>query len=329
MNNDIPIIQTKFIDIDPIPPSFLAPLEEDYMQTKLYNIDNRTSGFILGCVYTVVVLVSMLFGGYVFAPIENKLLLSLLVNIVAFTVVYLFSLFFQNASVSDLFWFIAPLGFAWYWFQDSGATDITSVMSLIVTTVYSFRHFVMYCRKFKGLSREDPKHSEIRRHVKGNSILYWAISYLYSHAYKGLLNFAGLVPLHYVFYSEQPGTLRVLIIGFATSMVGIIIQAISEDELLRWKKQHPQKLLDSGLWKYSRHPNYFGEFLFWLGLYFIVLSCDATKYWWTIGGPVAIMLHLAFPAALLSEIYLSRHKLGYRDYMDMVSRFMFAPRSFT
>ena len=79
-------------------------------------------------------------------------------------------------------------------------------------------------------------------------------------------------------------------------------------------------VLDRGLWRYTRHPNYFGDFCVWWGLYCVALSCGAL--WWSAIGPAIMTVFLIkFSGVGLLEKSLRRSKPGYEDYVTRTNAF--------
>src|SRR6185295_9078591 len=79
----------------------------------------------------------------------------------------------------------------------------------------------------------------------------------------------------------------VLWLGAAVWAVGLAFETIGDRQLAAFKAapENRGRIMDRGLWRYTRHPNYFGDFLVWWGLYLVALSAGA---WWTIVGPLVM-----------------------------------------
>ena len=83
-------------------------------------------------------------------------------------------------------------------------------------------------------------------------------------------------------------------------------------------------MLDTGLWRYTRHPNYFGDFCVWWGLFLVALALGAP--WWTAAGPLLMsVLLLRVSGVALLERSLSRRKPGYEEYVRRTSAFFPRP----
>jgi steroid 5-alpha reductase family enzyme len=103
---------------------------------------------------------------------------------------------------------------------------------------------------------------------------------------------------------------------------GFFFEAVADQQLQRFRRvRKPGQVLDKGLWRYSRHPNYFGEALLWWGLGLFAL--DVPYGWLALGGPAILtwLLLRVSGVAMLDEL-LRRTKPGYDDYIHRTSAFL-------
>jgi steroid 5-alpha reductase family enzyme len=112
-------------------------------------------------------------------------------------------------------------------------------------------------------------------------------------------------------------------LGIAAALAGIAIEAIADAQLTRFRgnSANQDTVLDSGLWSWSRHPNYFGDFLMWWGFFVIAVAGGAG--WWIILGPVvmgALLIH--YSGARLMEDTIAQRRPGYADYVRRTSLFV-------
>ena len=121
--------------------------------------------------------------------------------------------------------------------------------------------------------------------------LYWPISFFGIHLLPTVFVFLGCLPLYPALASAAPPrTLGIWdLIAALVTVLAIWYEMTADNQLRRFLLSRKTKgqLLKSGLWAYSRHPNYFGEVLFWWGLYLFGVAADRT-YYWTIIGPISI-----------------------------------------
>ena len=107
---------------------------------------------------------------------------------------------------------------------------------------------------------------------------------------------------------------------------GVLFEAVADWQLARFKSNpaHKGLVMDQGLWRFSRHPNYFGEFCVWWGIYLLALS---TQTWWAIASPV-LMSFLLFKVSgvTLQEETIAERRPGYKDYIARTNAFFPGPQ---
>ena len=130
-------------------------------------------------------------------------------------------------------------------------------------------------------------------------------------------------PLLLAQISPIPNTLTLLdVIGVIVWIIGFYFESVGDAQLARFKSNpgNKGKLLNIGLWAYTRHPNYFGDAAQWWGYYLIALSAGG---WWTIFSPILMTLLLVKVSGVgLLEKTLAKTKPGYQVYMQTTSAFV-------
>jgi len=114
--------------------------------------------------------------------------------------------------------------------------------------------------------------------------------------------------------------------GAAIALFGIVFETIADWQVARWRAQHPPSgaVLDRGLWRYSRHPNYFGECCVWWGIGLIAVAAGA---WWALVSPLLMtVLLLRVTGVTLLETDLRNRKPAYREYVARTNAFFPGPR---
>lgn len=109
--------------------------------------------------------------------------------------------------------------------------------------------------------------------------------------------------------------------GFTLWLAGMFFEVVGDHQLSRFRRrpQSADAVLDTGLWRYTRHPNYFGEALLWWGFYLFALSAGA---WWAIVSPLLMtFLLLRVSGVVMLEKDISRRRPAYRDYVRRTNAF--------
>jgi steroid 5-alpha reductase family enzyme len=114
-------------------------------------------------------------------------------------------------------------------------------------------------------------------------------------------------------------------LGIALWLVGWVFESVGDWQLTRFKADpaNAGAVMDRGLWRYTRHPNYFGDFCVWWGFYLLALGAGA---WWTIIGPVLMsFLLLRVSGVTLLERHIGKRRPAYDDYVRRTNAFFPGP----
>ena len=150
-------------------------------------------------------------------------------------------------------------------------------------------------------------------------------------AFQGFAAWAILLPSLFFFYKNDPSPSYLTIIGIWVWLAGFLIEAIADRQKLEFRRDMNNKWIDSGLWAYSRHPNYFGEVLCWVGLYlFAFASLVPAERLFGLLSPILIAFLLLFVTGIPILERLADKKWGrfrdYRDYKRRTSAFVPLPK---
>ena len=181
--------------------------------------------------------------------------------------VFLFSFRLDNSSVYDPYWSVAPLPIFVYWATEAQTLGPRAGLVFAVSAFWGARLTWNFLRGWPGLRHEDWRYQDLRR-VTGRA--YWLVSLSGIHLFPTLMVFLGCLGAWPAVVHDAPlGALDVL--GAAVAFAGGLIEAVADRQLRDYvlAKQAGEDvpaIMDRGLWAWSRHPNYFGEILFWWGL---------------------------------------------------------------
>jgi len=230
---------------------------------------------------------------------------------------WLFSVYKRNVTVVDSMWSLFfLLATIVYIFHENGLTD-RNILLIGMVLIWSIRLSVYLSWRNRG-PHEDHRYQAIRRN---NEPHFWLKSLYIVFGLQAVLAWIVSLPLLGISVSSAP--LNWLdIAGFALWFAGFAWETIADWQLTRFKAQaaNQGRVLNSGLWRYSRHPNYFGECLLWWGLYLMALGAGA---WWSIIGPLLMtLLLLKVSGVALLEKDIGERRPGYADYMRRTNAFI-------
>lgn len=151
-------------------------------------------------------------------------------------------------------------------------------------------------------------------------------SYLQVFLLQGALAYLVALAVVRINLTTPPGLNWLDALGAAVWLKGFLWEAVADWQLLRHQRDPARRgsVLDSGLWRYSRHPNYFGEALQWWGVWLLALSVPGQ--WWTVASPLTITFLLRYVSGVpMLERALAERVPGYRDYQRRTSPFVPLP----
>jgi steroid 5-alpha reductase family enzyme len=229
----------------------------------------------------------------------------------------------ENTSIVDIFWGSGFVAIAWAaYLLGDGSSDRRLLLALLVT-IWGLRLTVHLASRNLG-SGEDYRYAAMRRRhgdrwpVRSLFVVFWL---------QGALMWIVSLPVQVAMDDPTPVGLGALDwAGTAVWAVGLAFEAIGDWQLARFKADPANrgKVMDRGLWRYTRHPNYFGDFCVWWGIWLVALATGSA--WWTAVGPVVMsVLLIRVSGAALLERGLVKRREGYADYIARTSAFLPLP----
>ncbi len=242
-----------------------------------------------------------------------------LVILVLMTLLWLVSLKTRNAGIADIFWGTGFVIAAWVYFAHTPeGSPVRRWLLALLVTLWGLRLSAHIFRRNAGKG-EDFRYRKWRE--EGGSQWWWR-SYFTVFLLQGLLMWIISAPLLAAQWAAGPVRLQWLdYAATAAWVVGFLFEAISDWQLLRFKADPANhgKVLRTGLWRYSRHPNYFGDAVQWWGYYGFALSPGG---WWTVFSPILMTLLLRRVSGVtLLERTLIETRPGYREYVETTPAF--------
>jgi steroid 5-alpha reductase family enzyme len=222
----------------------------------------------------------------------------------------------RNAGLVDIFWSPFFLVAALLYTMAAGAGGLRAPLVLALVVVWSLR-LAGYLAARNWSAPEDHRYRAIR--ARNEPGFAWKSVYLV-FGLQAVLAWIISAPLAAAIASpEALGPLDAL--GAALAAVGIGCEALADFQLARFKADpaNAGRVMDRGLWRYTRHPNYFGEFCLWWGLYAIALSAGGG---WTLFSPLLMsVLLLRVSGVALLEKDIGERRPAYREYAARTNAF--------
>ncbi|MEM9546040.1 MAG: DUF1295 domain-containing protein [Bacteroidota bacterium] len=249
--------------------------------------------------------------------LDHFLHASLIIFILV-TFLWLISIVIKNVSIVDIFW---GTGFVivntFYFFTVEHRSDRQWIV-LVLVAIWGTRlaGYLAWRNIGKG---EDYRYQEFRQ--KFGPKRYWWFSYIQVFLFQGALILIISFPLLAV--NSSTSSLNVLdYLAIMAWSIGFMFEAGGDYQLARFKSEpkNKGKVLHTGFWKYTRHPNYFGDAMVWVAY---ALFCIASgSYWHVIGTVIMIVLLVKISGVALLERKLKETKPQYKDYVDNTNAFL-------
>ena len=233
----------------------------------------------------------------------------LLADVGATAVVFAFSTLLRNASVYDPYWSVLP-PVALTLLAFGRPLTLLNALHLGAVWFWGLRLTANWAIGFGGLGEQDWRYT-MYQHKTG--ALYPAVNFFGIHLMPTLIVYLCILPAVYAL--EQgldaglPGALFVLL-----SLAAAMMQAVADRQMRVFRREHRGQLIRTGLWSYSRHPNYLGEIMMWWGIGLSVFCAAPGKLWLLTGALVNTLLFLFVSIPMADERQSA--KPGYEDYRE-------------
>ena len=233
------------------------------------------------------------------------------------SLVFILAQIVKDNSIVDIFWGLGFILIAIYSLIQDTEPDLRKYIVTFLVALWGIRLSVHVFLRNRGKG-EDFRYRRWRETWK----FFILRSYVQIFLLQGVFMYIIAFPVYYInFYSKEPlgfwDTLGLVVFGS-----GFLIESIADYQLMNFKKDpgNKGKLMRSGLWEISRHPNYFGEALIWWGISFYALNLPYG--WTTLISPVVITLLLRFVSGvpMLEKKYAGRP--DWEDYKGKTAPFI-------
>jgi len=265
--------------------------------------------------YVVALVVALVVGYRV--PFEHPIAVALAADVAATVAIFAFSVAFRNSSFYDAYWSVAPPAIAVYWAQRPelvGVNPFRIAIVMALVWLWGIRLTWNWNRGWTGLGHEDWRYVDIKAKT---GVFYWAVSFIGIHMLPTLWVFGGMLSVYVVMAAGDVPFGPLDLVAFAVTLGSIWLEARADKELKRYRDSGPARedFLHSGVWRWSRHPNYLGEMGFWWGLWLFAMAANPA-WWWTVAGPLAITLMFRFVSLPMIETRMMERRPAYAEFAE-------------
>ena len=283
---------------------------------------------IVGLIITSLIYIVAFVGGYflydVFANIlptnlsTNILLILGIIDVILTIFVFIFSMIFDNASIYDPYWSVLPMWLiVMYALKARLISNPYVIVMISLFFVWGIRLTFNWMYTFKNLKVQDWRYQQFKeQHPK-----IWPLINLGGiHLVPTLVVFVGMIPaFRYIdMFTRTAYPTFGIFVGLAISLVGVLFELIADAQMHKFRKNEMNngKVNNKGIWKLSRHPNYFGEIIFWVGVCLMSMSFANDTSWPLIFCPLIIFLLFSFISIPMMEKRQLKRRPEYKEYVD-------------
>jgi steroid 5-alpha reductase family enzyme len=259
---------------------------------------------------------------------------TMLINATALLAVILalwaYSVKIRDVSFIDAFWAFGMVLLAWATWTQSSAPDARSHLLLGLTSLWGLRLTFHLWTRWRAHG-EDPRYAKIMGSVMEKKGWSWSKTSLLSvFLTQAPLLFITSLPAQLGIWASEDGVTvlgPLALIGTIIAIIGILFETVGDSQLnaFRANPANKGKVLDTGLWRYTRHPNYFGDACTWWGIWLI--ACETGLAGWiSIIGPIFLTFTLTrWSGKPLLERGMKKTRPEYADYVTRTSGFFPLP----
>lgn len=244
----------------------------------------------------------------------NLFLLDLLIaDIIATLVIFIFSLFFNNASLYDPYWSVQPIFIILaFYLVDKNSFNFLHLIILIPLLLWSIRLTINWIIGFDDLKWQDWRYQNFKNKFPK---LFPLISFTGIMLFPTLLVYGGCLPIYYVIINKA--NIFLLILGAIIILLAVSLQLFADYQMKQFKKENNKgQCINNGLWSISRHPNYLGEILIWWGVG--VASFNIFNIFSILGAILITLLFICISIPMM-ENHLLKTKTNYEEYQKNVA----------
>lgn len=245
---------------------------------------------------------------------------------VATVVIFIFSRVHRNSSFYDAYWSVIPPLLAIYWAATAipGIAPARQWLVFVLVMLWAVRLTWNWASHWSGLAHEDWRYGPLREKAGAFAIV---VDFVAIHFVPTLQVFAGCLPLYAAMH------LGVAPLGWLDALAAVVtlgaitIETVADIQLHRFlATRQPGQIINTGLWRWSRHPNYFGELAFWWGLALFGLAAWPAGWWWQLFGALLMTAMFVFASIPMMDKRSIERRPEYAEHMKRVSALVPWPR---
>jgi steroid 5-alpha reductase family enzyme len=246
---------------------------------------------------------------------------ALVADVAATLVIFGFSRAHRNSSFYDPYWSVIPPLLAVFWFMVDAPTDVSTgraILVIVLVWAWGARLTANWATFWGGLRHEDWRYPLVREKAGPRGAIW--VDLFGIHLFPTIQVFLGCLPIFAVMTRGSAPLGALDLLAAVVTLGAIAIETVADLQLHAFiGKRRGGKFMRTGLWAWSRHPNYFGELSFWWGLMLFGLAAAPQAWRWIVPGAIAMTAMFWFASIPLMDRRSVARRPGYAEYMREVS----------
>ena len=239
-----------------------------------------------------------------------------------------FAIYFKRNDVADIVWgpgfFLSGLALVGYKLLTDSSFEIHSRIFcvLILVGLWAIRLFFHIGLRVLKSPHEDERYQNMRR---GWNHRWKIMSYTRVFMLQGVIMYIVALPIFIIIHSIEEPMSPIAYLAIAIWIFGFVTETVADTQLSSFKKDPSSKgkIMDKGLWAWSRHPNYFGEIVQWWGIFMLTLPLPLVLL--AVLSPVVITFLILRVSGVTMLEKLMESRPGYKEYQMRTSKFILWP----
>ena len=250
---------------------------------------------------------------------------TFIADLLATVVIFAFSRVYRNSSFYDAYWSVIPPLLLFYWWSqaDPGVDRLRCWLVAVVVVLWAIRLTANWVYAFPGLHHEDWRYPMFKERA---GRWEFGADLVAIHLIPTCQVFLAMVPVYVAVTRPGAGLAWLTWLAFVIGLAAVALELVADVQMHRFvRDRRPGDVMDRGLWSWSRHPNYFGEFSFWFALALFGIAAAPADAWWLLIGAVAILAMFLGASIPMMEARSLERRPAYQDVVGRVSRFVPRP----
>ena len=243
-------------------------------------------------------------------------------DVLATIIIYLFSLLFKTSSMYDPYWSVQSFLIFLLLLFKFKSFDLSNILMLVALGIYTIRLTGNFIVGFDNLTYVDWRYRMLKEKT---GKLFQLVNFFGIMMFPTCVVYLCTIPFIYMAQESLP--LYLSIIFACLALGGVILELISDTQMKRFVKTRSDRkeVLEKGLWKFSRHPNYLGEISIWFA-FAIPVVIFKPELWLVLAGSLLNLVMFLVISIPMEEKHFKDYKPNYQDYKKQTSMLLILPR---